>query len=94
MTMLQKYALITAIALYISSPMAVANDRELTHEQQNAVRNLIISYGYNCDNINPQFPPRISPWDGDISVNCFSNRGKWYSYEIEDVGGTWIVKPD
>lgn len=59
---------------------------DLTDSQVSAVQNLIIAYGYKCDDVN--FAMRSS-WDGSIRVTCNENR---YVYEVKDVGGNWTVK--
>lgn len=50
------------------------------------VRGMIEAYGYRCDSVTAM---SVSSWSGVVSVFCNDFR---YSYELEDVGGNWVVR--
>ena len=66
----------------------VSKDVQVTPTQADAVIKLIRVYGYSCSTLSSALQ---SSYDGSFSVTC--NNWK-YRYDIEDIGGNWVVTVD
>lgn len=71
-----------------SNPNHVSSDISVTQNQAETIVKLIQAYGYTCNTLSSAFQ---SSYDGSYTVTCNNWR---YSYEIEDVGGNWVVTVD
>jgi hypothetical protein len=64
----------------------VSEDIKVTPEQAALIPKLIKASGYACDTLSSAIRPSYS---GNFSVYC---NGYKYSYDIDDIGGNWVVK--
>lgn len=69
----------------VATPKHVSSDISVTRAQADAIVKLIRAYGYSCSSLSSALQ---SSYDGSFSVTC--NNWK-YRYDIEDVGGNWVV---
>lgn len=69
-------------------PKYVSEDVQVTSTQADALVNIIRAYGFSCISLSSALQ---SSYDGSFSVTC--NNWK-YRYDIEDVGGNWVVTVD
>jgi len=81
-----KYGVSTKKVVPISN--YVSDQVEVTRTQANAIKSLVRGYGYSCSSLSSAIQ---SSYDGSFSVTC----DNWkYRYEVEDVGGNWVVTVD
>jgi|GEM_PF-3728183 len=70
------------------NPEYVSNDVQVTKAQADAIQSLIRAYGYTCSSFSSV------TWLSYSSVYAVHCNNWRYSYELEDVGGNWVVTVD
>lgn len=81
---MKKIILSLIVFASISSGYVYANDIELKRD----AKTLIKSAGYKCDTVD-----KVNQFIMGRGYTVYCNGFK-YSYEMEDVGGRWVITPE